>query len=79
MTRINTERIAQPHRNRLMVDTAKLYRIYTNTTKVLLYLVARDEMNAALHGDTPKWTYLTEVAEGAKVELEELLKEGNKK
>ena len=79
MTRMNTERMAQPHRKRLMVDTATLYRIYTNTTKVLLYLITRDEMNAQLHGDSPKWSYLTEVAEISKVELEELLKEGDKK
>jgi len=79
MTRINTERISQPHRNRLMVDTSKLYRIYAHHIKILRYLMARDEMNALLHDNTPKWSPMTEIAEINKVELEELLKEGDRK
>jgi hypothetical protein len=79
MTRINTERIPQPYRNRLMVDTGKLYRIYTFHIRVLRYFMARDEMNALLHEDAPKWSPLTETAEIMKVELEELLREGDKK
>lgn len=79
MTNINTEMKNCSYCNRLMVDTGKLYRVYSSVQKMLLYFVARDKMNASIHLTTPVWSPITEQAEYAKVALEELMQKGDKK